>query len=34
MRSVIALILLTLVGVGVAAAPAVACPYSASYNGS
>jgi hypothetical protein len=34
MRSVFALILLALVGIGVVAAPAVACPDHASYNGS
>jgi len=34
MRSIFALILLALVGVGIAAAPAVACDYHTTYNGS
>jgi len=34
MRSILALILLALVGVGVVAAPAVACNDHATYNGS
>jgi hypothetical protein len=34
MRSILALVLLALVGVGVMAAPAVACPDHVTYNGS
>jgi hypothetical protein len=34
MRSILALIVLALVGVGVVAAPAVACNEHATYNGS
>jgi len=34
MRSILALVLLALVGIGVVAAPAMACPYQSSYNGS
>lgn len=34
MRSIVALVLLALVGVGMIAAPAVACPEHTSYNGS
>ena len=34
MRSILALIVLALVGVGVVAAPAVACNEQATYNGS
>lgn len=34
MRSIFALILLALVGVGVVTAPALACDYHTTYNGS
>jgi hypothetical protein len=34
MRSIFALVLLALVGVGIVAAPAMACPEHTSYNGS